>query len=228
MSSWVAEDALSAFGDLGKKSIARGINVMRRIPIAVLGVFLLGMVAVPDKAGSAVLEFNTRAAWEAAVSGVIVEEDFNDGTLIPLISSINSTNGSIGGGTFNDLIDDSPVATTTFNFSKGLTAFGAEWDLTPGGPGIGLDLFADGVQIGTSPTVANTFAGGFYGFVLTGGETFSSLLIAGAGQPGAFFETYKLDNVAVSAVPIPAALPLFLSALAVLGLLGWRRRKLAA
>lgn len=215
------------FRGLGQELIAKENYVMRRISIALLVVLLLGTVVVPQKAGAAVLQFNTRGAWEAAVSGAIVEEDFNDGVLIPLISSINSTNGSVGGGTFNDLIDDSPVATTTFNFSKSLTAFGAEWDLTPGGPGIGLNLFADGMQIGTSPTIANTFAGEFFGFVLTGGETFNSLLIAGAGQPSGFYETYKLDNVAVSAVPIPAAMPLFLSALAAMGFFSWFRNKWA-
>lgn len=230
MRFWVVDEALSAFEHLGKKSNARGNNVMCRKPIALLGVFLLVMVAVPHKAGAAVLEFNSRAAWEAAVSGVIVEEDFNDGTLIPLISSIDTTNGSIGGGTFNDIVDNNPVISTTFNFSKNLSAFGGEWDLSPGGPGVGIDLFANGAQIGTPPTIANTFAGGFYGFVLTDGDVFNALVITGDGQiaGNAIQETYSLDNVAVSAVPIPAALPLFLSALAALGLLGWFRNRSAA
>ena len=35
-------------------------------------------------------------------------------------------------------------------------------------------------------------------------------------------------NVLVTATPIPAALPLFVSALGGLGYLGWRRRKAAA
>ena len=37
-----------------------------------------------------------------------------------------------------------------------------------------------------------------------------------------------LDNVSVTATPLPAALPLFASVLGVLGLLGWRRKRKAA
>ncbi len=50
-----------------------------------------------------------------------------------------------------------------------------------------------------------------------------------------FFDSLETDGVAfddayaqVSAVPLPAALPLFLSALAGLGLMGWRRRQAGA
>ncbi len=65
----------------------------------------------------------------------------------------------------------------------------------------------------------------FYGFE---GVLFDELrfLLRGTLAPGGF--TYSLDNlqynVAVTPVPLPAALPLFLSALAGLGLMGWRRR----
>ena len=106
--------------------IAKENYVMRRIPVAILGVFLLGMVAIPHKAGAAVLQFNTRAAWEAAVLGVYSEENFADATLIPLISGFTTTNGSIGSGRFNDIVDDNPPVSTTFNFSKPLKAFGGE------------------------------------------------------------------------------------------------------
>ncbi len=38
---------------------------------------------------------------------------------------------------------------------------------------------------------------------------------------------HQFDNVSVSAVPLPAALPLFAGGLGLLGLLGWRRKRTA-
>ncbi len=43
-------------------------------------------------------------------------------------------------------------------------------------------------------------------------------------QPGG---TSWLDNVVLNAIPLPAALPLMGTGLAVLGFLGWRRRRAA-
>jgi len=49
-----------------------------------------------------------------------------------------------------------------------------------------------------------------------------------AGTQGGSIETFELDNARfVSAVPLPAALPLFLSALAALGFVGRRKKRLA-
>jgi len=47
------------------------------------------------------------------------------------------------------------------------------------------------------------------------------------GTQGGNFETFTMDNARVAPVPIPAALPLFLSALAALGFLGRRKKQLA-
>lgn len=179
---------------------------MRNIPIAFLGVSLLGMVAFPPRADAVVLELNTHATWEDVVSGMIVEEDFNDGTPIPLVSGFTLTYGYIGGGTFNDIVDNTPGVATTFNFSKNLTAFGGAWDLLPNGKGVGKDLFADGLTFGASPTVSNVVADGFYGFVLTGGQRFNAREITGAGQPNGTQKNLFVRERGGSAVPISAAL----------------------
>ncbi len=39
---------------------------------------------------------------------------------------------------------------------------------------------------------------------------------------------HQFDNVTVNAVPLPAALPLFAGGLSLLGVFGWRRKRIAA
>ena len=55
--------------------------------------------------------------------------------------------------------------------------------------------------------------------------SFASTVFAGGtdANPAAFGPA--LDNVSVSATPLPAALPLFATGLGALGLLGWRRKR---
>ena len=48
------------------------------------------------------------------------------------------------------------------------------------------------------------------------------------GSPGEVFVHGATPGSLVSPVPLPAALPLFVSALAGLGLMGWRRRQAGA
>ncbi len=44
-----------------------------------------------------------------------------------------------------------------------------------------------------------------------------------------YYDTqFYISSLTVTAVPLPAALPLFLSALAGLGLMGWRRKRATA
>ena len=75
--------------------------------------------------------------------------------------------------------------------------------------------------LGSNPSFTNVTASTFTVSVdcISVGQTCST---SGAGL------TVNLNPVHVSAVPLPAALPLFLSALAGLGLMGWRRRQAGA
>ena len=70
---------------------------------------------------------------------------------------------------------------------------------------------------------------GFFG-VVSDMRILSIELVEGTfGAPGTNFETFEMTDARfVAAVPIPAALPLFLSALAALGFLSRRKKRMAA
>jgi PEP-CTERM motif len=74
-----------------------------------------------------------------------------------------------------------------------------------------------------SLTLMTLLAGG-----LLNGVT--SVVFEGFGPAGEANWSFALDNIVVdgSAVPLPAALPLFASGLGMLGLLGWRRKRKSA
>ena len=84
------------------------------------------------------------------------------------------------------------------------------------------------------PLPATTLASGVWdGTTITFIATTTSTVISFGGSGGAEGSTsyLGLDDVSLtdlSAVPLPAALPLFASGLGVLGLLGWRRKRKAA
>ena len=196
------------------------------IATAALGVSLLTVAS----AQAATITFYTNAAaWQAA-AGASLTETFNAGTIVTPGLSVSSTVGTISGGQWSDRLVPNG-ASTTWSFAGGADAFGGNWDLTPGGAGTGIALtltfFNNGQQVG-SQEVPNAFAGGFFG--LTSDVVFSSILLT-AGTQGGAAETYRFDNLVfspASAVPLPAALPLFASALGLGGLVGYRRKRKAA
>ena len=67
------------------------------------------------------------------------------------------------------------------------------------------------------------------GFGVDDGQLLSSLFLARRDNEGAILEVAALNSLGnLTPVPLPAALPLFGGALAVMGLLGWRRRQAVA
>jgi hypothetical protein len=146
--------------------------------------------------------------------------------------------GSVTGNELVDRADDNPAAIHPFiEFSGlGVMAFGADFDFGPNQPGTGITFlvtFVDGTQQTLTAAILNpdstTGFLGFFGIVADTVAIRSILFNEGGQFPGTRdFETFSMDNVQyVSAVPIPAALPLFLSAIAALGFFGRRKLKAA-
>ncbi len=99
-------------------------------------------------------------------------------------------------------------------------------------------LFGNGLL--TDPDCTGFFCDSGFSISLTIAHTANSALLSffanGQGYHsaiGALDESWAIDNVkistnAISAVPLPAAFPLFAGGLGLMGLLGWRRKRSAA
>ncbi len=178
-------------------------------------------VVLSSTAHASFITFTDRAAWEAAVSGSFSEETFSSGSTTGFsIAEIGSGHSSgISGGVYHDrtVLD---TAYTNYNFSSLINAFGANWDLTPGGAGQGLQLFAGGQLV--TPQIANTYTGGFFGLVST--TAFSQVSVH-SGSFSGVAETHDVDNVVfASSVPEPESYALMLAGLGLMGAVARRRK----
>lgn len=194
---------------------------MKRLAILGLALaLLLGMSAMAGAVTFTVyngaLDPNAEFNWEAACSNFKIQS-FDSVVLNPGVT-LTTLNGVINTG--DDRFDDIVVpggATTTWSFAPQVFGVGGFFNLAgPGGPGTGIDVFADGLLAGT---ITNDFAGQFWGFLSD--TAFTAALFAADGQPGVQ-ETYTMDDLHYCPVPVPPAVWLFGSGL--LGLIGLRRK----
>lgn len=178
---------------------------------------------------AAITVYTDRSAWEAAVGGTFLTEDFNAIPDGPLQLGINDAglidiraNGAIGqmrwssGGLLGETISQDGQ-TQDLIFPTPVKAFGGDWgDATTnsllitivGGETIQFDNYLSG------------FGDGFLGVVST--ASFTEARISDEGTSGN--EVYFLDNVSFSQVPEPGTLGVALVALGI-GRLGRRRRR---
>jgi hypothetical protein len=193
---------------------------------------VLSALAIEAGATSAATTIYTdRAAFDIATGGSLNFEDFSDTTFENV--TIDSDAGFVTSGFFRDRPTPTNFfqtgATTTYTFSTATTAFGGDFDLSPNGNGNGLQFVLSNGEI-VSEEIAAPFDG-FWGFVSDLSFT-SVTVLAGSGAGRA--ETHNFDNFSfglaqpVAPVPLPAGLPLLLSALfGFAGLRHWSRRKAA-
>ncbi len=166
---------------------------------------------------STVTVYTNKAAFQAA-SGTVVTENFADTTLVSgLHIAGTAPQFSISGGRLNDRLAEG--LTTVFSFDSALRGFGANFDLSAGGSGMGLAITLNGGAIVNFliPTeVPATQSGGFFGFISD--TSFSSVTLRAGSAGGAVAETYSLDDVVfANAVPEPATITIMLAGLALLG-----------
>ena len=191
-------------------------------PMKIKSLVVAGVTAVVlcSTANASFITFTDRAAWSAAVGGTFAEETFSSasttGFSIEGIGSGHST--GIGNGVYHDrtVLD---TTYTNYHFDSLINAFGANWDLTPGGPGQGLQLVIGGQLV--TPQIPNTYSGGFFGLVST---TAFNLVSVHSGSFNGSAETHDVDNVVfVSAVPEPESYALMLAGLGLMGGIARRR-----
>lgn len=214
------------------------------IRTASIGLGAASLAWSPASSAALIATYSNPAAWAAAAGTPIALEDFTSATLVPGLTINSLGGGSISSGPTGQINNALAVfglcinggtgcpATTMFSFSPGTTAFAADWDLSPGGPGSGIDFsvtlqgggapqFVPGI---TNPPTGGSFIG-FFGFVSD--TTFTSISL-GSGITGNG-ETFNADNLQFrttggdGAVPEPATLALL--GVALLGIVALRKRK---
>lgn len=175
---------------------------------SLFGLIVLLVIAIPSWATTTV--YTDFTAWGTA-AGAYTSYDFSSG--LPAGITFNSQGGGqvissgccafSGTPVWHDVVSPN-VAFTTFTLGTPATAFGGLWDLAgPGGPGVGINLFADGNFVGL---IDHNTAGTFFGF--TSSTPFSVLTLYADGQ-GNGIETHEISNLYANQVPEPASLILF-------------------
>lgn len=188
-----------------------------RILQFVLSVIVCGLAVTNAKTAPPVLTvYNDRSAWEAAVGGLFLEEDFTgfngvsyefapvdvgDFDVSVAGTTFGSTFHNIGpqtsgndvNGTAQITAATGDVGGTSLSFDFPISALGGYWD------GVSDDRVTSFDVGGTILAIPSIEGGGFFGFVSS--EAFTTeLLFLSSGEADGF----AIDNVVYSMVPEPS------------------------
>jgi len=171
--------------------------------------------------------YTDRSVFEAALTSRYTET-FTANMLNGTGASFVSYNGFIAANQFNDTVADG-TPNTTWSFASSTNGFGANWDLSPGGPGYGIEFLIDGV-IRVPRDIPRRYMGEFFGFISD--VPFTSVKVQDSTyQINSFgLEQYYMDNMTygiTASVPDPKAYATLLVGLGILAVLAGRRRRCA-
>jgi hypothetical protein len=187
----------------------------------ILGTAATALALASPAAAATFTVLTDRTAFESALTNIVVE-DFDDGSVDAPFSVISDA-GSVAGGLWADRVDPGGDQ-TTFSFAQATLGFGGDWDLAPEGAGTGIAVtveFAGGGSQAVGTEIPNTTTGfSFWGF--TSDMAFTSVTLTSGTVPN-IAETYEMDNMTISPIPLPAAAWLLGGGLIALGGFGRRR-----
>jgi len=192
------------------------VTILRKVMPCV---FMLG-AACPAVAATAF--YTDRAAFDLATGGGLNFEDFSAGSTVTPEFTVTGQNVYINGSGLQVGRPTIAGATVLYEFNTPISAFGGDYDSSPGGNGIGLIFTLSTGEV--VPTELSAPFDTFFGFVSD--TLFTSLTVSG-GTGSGYAETHTVDNISfglaapVAPIPVPASLPLLLAAL--VGGFGWRR-----
>ena len=152
-----------------------------------------------------ITDYNSAASLEGALGSYSIE-DFSRSTLNPGVS-VATVEGQVTGGLWADRLVPN-TESTTWAFSSAITAWGADFDFTPGGPGTGINITLDFYGGGSllahtilNPSSSEAFVG-FYGLISS--VPFDRVVLTAGPQSGNA-ETYNMDNMIYGSVGISSA-----------------------
>lgn len=193
---------------------------MQRFAICIT--ILVIFISFTSSVSALVTVYTDKTAWETAVGGLFLTEDFSDAVLNPGVSFVSSESGHINPAEecYQDVLasqsQNEPM--TIWSFDPQIVAYGGNWTLGgPGGSGNSLLVYIE-----DSPEyvgfISNSYGGEFWGFISD--APFTSVKLVGAS--GSNQQNYRLDDMVYSQIPEPASLSLLaLSGIAMI----CRRRK---
>lgn len=235
----------SFFGLLGKRD---SLTICSKLH-ALIGLVMIGMLGTAQAApifsddfdtGASALWGNDSGTWSAS-GGVYTTPTTNNFPNIHSFVNLALNNFSInvdvnnaydGGIWLRGANDAGPIGATgvLFVFARG----DMYWhDVSAGSYGSILNQASSAFTLGSNFSLRFDVQGNTYSAFLNGALTPITQLINNSFSSG-FAGVYSndsrqsFDNVEISAVPLPASLPLFAGALGLFGLVGWRRKRNAA
>ena len=192
--------------------------------LAMLGLTLAIFVSWAATVSALTTVYTDKTAWENALGGQFLTEDFADAQLNTGVSFVSTESGHINPAeeNYQDVLasESQNEPMTIWSFAPEITGYGGNWTLGgPGGSGNSLLVY-----IADSPlyvgSISNSYGGEFWGFISD--SPFTSVKLIGGG--GSNQQNYRLDDMVYSPVPEPGTLWLLIGGL--IGLLAWRRRVL--
>ncbi|MBN2293647.1 MAG: hypothetical protein JXM70_14555 [Pirellulales bacterium] len=170
---------------------------------ALLGLTLAMFMSRASTVGASTIVYTDKTAWENALIGQFLTEDFADDQLNTGVSFVSSESGHVNPAqeNYQDVLtsESQNEPMTIWSFTPEITAYGGDWTLGgPGGSGNSLRIYlADSsLYVGT---ILNSYNGGFWGFISD--TPFTSVkLIGGSGTNQ---QHYSLDDMVYCPVPDP-------------------------
>jgi len=142
--------------------------------------------------------YTDRTAWENAVGGRFLTEDFANDQLNPGVSFVSTESGHINPAQecYQDVLasqsQNEPM--TTWSFVPEINAYGGNWTLGgPGGSGNHLLVYIADLSVYVG-YISNSYSGGFWGFVSD--TPFTSVRLTGGS--GTNQQIYSLDDMVYS------------------------------
>jgi len=139
--------------------------------------------------------YTDRTAWENAINGQCLTEDFSDDQLNDGVSFVSTESGHVNPamGYYQDVLtsESQNEPATTWSFIPETVGYGGNWTLGgPGGSGNSLLVYIADCSLYVG-AISNNYGGEFWGFVSD--TPFTAVTLIGA--TGTNQQNYKLDNM---------------------------------